>query len=90
MGCATIAFSERFMKKAGVSERWEDLPKKIPFSHTPESKILNSFTFLLEFLFHKKAHVLKTAGIITHVLKTPGDGQRDCPKHEEFYCKNKF
>jgi hypothetical protein len=21
---------------------------------------------------------------------TPGDGQRDCPKHVEFYSKNKF
>jgi len=22
--------------------------------------------------------------------KTPDDGQRNCPKHVEFYCKNKF
>jgi len=22
--------------------------------------------------------------------KTPDDGQRDCPKHVEFYSKNKF
>ena len=22
--------------------------------------------------------------------KTPGDGQRNCPKHVEFYSKNKF
>jgi len=22
--------------------------------------------------------------------KTPDDGQRNCPKHEEFYSKNKF
>jgi len=24
------------------------------------------------------------------VKKTPDDGQRNCPKHAEFYCKNKF
>jgi len=24
------------------------------------------------------------------VKKTPGDGQRNCPKHVEFYYKNKF
>jgi len=24
------------------------------------------------------------------VKKTPDDGQRNCPKHVEFYCKNKF
>ena len=24
------------------------------------------------------------------VKKTPGDGQRNCPKHVEFYSKNKF
>jgi len=24
------------------------------------------------------------------VKKTPGDGQRNCPKHIEFYSKNKF
>jgi len=23
-------------------------------------------------------------------VKTPGDGQRNCPKHVEFYSKNKF
>jgi hypothetical protein len=23
-------------------------------------------------------------------VKTPDDGQRNCPKHEEFYSKNKF
>jgi len=23
-------------------------------------------------------------------LKTPDDGQRNCPKHVEFYSKNKF
>jgi len=23
-------------------------------------------------------------------VKTPDDGQRSCPKHEEFYSKNKF
>jgi len=23
-------------------------------------------------------------------VKTPGDRQRNCPKHEEFYSKNKF
>jgi len=34
---------------------WEDLPKKIPCSDTPEAKVLNCSTFLLEFLFHKKA-----------------------------------
>jgi len=22
--------------------------------------------------------------------KTPDDGQSNCPKHVEFYCKNKF
>jgi len=24
------------------------------------------------------------------ILKTPDDGQRKCPKHVEFYSKNKF
>ena len=23
-------------------------------------------------------------------VKTPDDGQRNCPKHVDFYCKNKF
>jgi len=23
-------------------------------------------------------------------VKTPDDGQRNCPKNVEFYCKNKF
>jgi len=32
---------------------------------------------------------------MTHVIlfvqwKTPDDGQRDCPKHVDFYSKNKF
>ena len=25
-----------------------------------------------------------------HIEKTPGDGQGNCPKHVEFYSKNKF
>ena len=30
-----------------------------------------------------------TIGVCT-VKKTPDDGQRNCPKHVEFYSKNKF
>ena len=30
-----------------------------------------------------------TSAVYT-VKKTPGDGQRNCPKHVEFYSKNKF
>jgi len=26
----------------------------------------------------------------THLLRAPGDGQRNCPKHVESYFKNKF
>ena len=26
----------------------------------------------------------------SHAVKTPDDGQRNCPKHAEFYSKNKF
>jgi len=29
-----------------------------------------------------------TTGVRT--VKTPDDGQRNCPKHVEFYSKNKF
>ena len=25
-----------------------------------------------------------------YIKKIPGDGQRNCPKHVEFYSKNKF
>ena len=28
--------------------------------------------------------------IITIIITTPDDGHRDCPKHAEFYSKNKF
>ena len=28
--------------------------------------------------------------IIVCTVKTPDDGQRNCPKHVEFYSKNKF
>jgi len=27
---------------------------------------------------------------VCRVKKTPDGGQRNCPKHVEFYCKNKF
>jgi len=57
LGCATIAFSERFMKKAGMSESLGGLALKNPCSHIPEAKILNSSTFLLEFLFHKSVRI---------------------------------
>jgi len=28
--------------------------------------------------------------VVCTVKKTPDDGQRNCPKHVEFYSKNKF
>ena len=28
--------------------------------------------------------------IAVRTVKTPDDGQRNCPKHVEFYSKNKF
>jgi len=30
------------------------------------------------------------SGLLCVQWKTPDDGQRDCPKHVEFYSKNKF
>jgi len=32
----------------------------------------------------------QTCMIYTIAVKTPDDGQRNCPKHVEFYFKNKF
>jgi len=29
-------------------------------------------------------------GLLCVQLKTPDDGQRNCPKHVEFYSKNEF
>ena len=31
-----------------------------------------------------------TYTIAVYTVKTPDDGQRNCPKHVEFYSKNKF
>jgi len=31
-----------------------------------------------------------TYTIAVFTVKTPDDGQRNCPKHVEFYSKNKF
>jgi len=31
-----------------------------------------------------------TYTIAVRTVKTPDDGQRNCPKHVEFYSKNKF
>ena len=31
-----------------------------------------------------------TYTIVVCTLKAPDDGQRNCPKHVEFYSKNKF
>jgi len=31
-----------------------------------------------------------TYTIVVCTVKTPDDGQRNCPKHVEFYSKNKF
>jgi len=31
-----------------------------------------------------------TYTIAVYTVKTPGDGRRNCPKHVEFYSKNKF
>jgi hypothetical protein len=31
-----------------------------------------------------------TYTIAVSTVKNPDDGQRNCPKHVEFYCKNKF
>ena len=31
-----------------------------------------------------------TYTIAVSTVKTPDDGQRNCPKHVEFYSKNKF
>jgi len=28
--------------------------------------------------------------LCVRIVKTPNDGQRNCPKHVEFYSKNKF
>ena len=33
---------------------------------------------------------LLTATIAVCTVKTPDDGQKNCPKHVEFYSKNKF
>jgi len=45
-------------------------------------------------LFWNKAlHVSDSSGIYhccVYSAKTPDDGQRNCPKHVEFYSKNKF
>jgi len=31
-----------------------------------------------------------TYTVAVFTVKTPDDGQRNCPKHVEFYSKNKF
>ena len=33
---------------------------------------------------------IRTCTIAVCTVKTPDDGQRKCPKHAEFYSKNKF
>ena len=46
--------------------------------------------WFLRFIFASQA-VSKPACIaVCTVEKTPDDGQRNCPKHVEFYSKNKF
>jgi len=36
------------------------------------------------------AIVYDTYHCCVYIKKTPDDGQRNCPKHVEFYSKNKF
>jgi len=50
----------------------------------------------LLFVFHPDSAHMLSANLydIYHCCvyseKTPDDGQKNCPKHVEFYCKNKF
>jgi len=40
-------------------------------------------------LYTQQTCMTYTSAVFT-VKKTPDDGQRNCPKHVEFYSKNKF
>ena len=50
--------------------------------------------WFLKFIFGIKLYMFRTVplSIVRSFLqrKTPDDGQRNYPKHEEFYSKNKF
>jgi hypothetical protein len=67
--CALLQLVSDLWRKQVCPKFWDDLPKKISCPHIPKAIILNSSTFLLEFLFRKKAYVLKTTWIITHDFK---------------------
>ena len=58
--------------------------------------IIRSFSLYTQqwYMSYKSTDSLLSANLCDHCcvysVKTPDDGQRNCPKHVEFYSKNKF
>jgi len=60
--------------------------------------IIRSFSLYTQqwYMSYRFADSLRAGSAVRHIAllcvqwKTPDDGQRNCPKHVEFYCKNKF
>jgi len=44
----------------------------------------------MSYRFADSSQAVMTYTIAVCTVKTPADGQRNCPKHVEFYSKNKF
>ena len=47
--------------------------------------------WIKDYMFRKDPlSIIRHIPLLSVQWKTPDDGQRDCPKHVEFYSKNKF